>query len=43
MISKINTQEVKDIQAKASAIETEMNDLQTAMDSIDKDVETELK
>lgn len=43
MMSKINTQEVKDIQTKATAIETELNDLTTTMESIDSDVEAELK
>lgn len=42
-MSKINTQEVKDIQTKATAIETELNDLTTTMESIDSDVEAELK
>ena len=43
MMSKINTPEVKTAQDKASAIEKEMNDLQTQMEAIDDDVENELK
>ena len=42
MISKINTPEVKSIQDKASSIEWELNTLKTAMESVSKDVETEL-
>lgn len=42
MQAQINTPEVKAAQEKATAIETEMNNLQTAMESVDKDVETEL-
>lgn len=42
MMSKINTPEVKAAQNKASAIETEMNDIQTAMEAVDKDVDKEM-
>ena len=42
MQAQINTPEVKSVQDKATAIEWEMNSLQTAMDNIDKDVENEL-
>lgn len=42
MISKINTPEVMAIQDKASSIEWELNTLKTAMESVSKDVETEL-
>lgn len=42
MQAQINTPEVISAQDKASAIETEMNSLQTAMDSVDKDVEKEM-
>ena len=42
MQAQINTPEVISAQDKASAIETEMNSLQTAMDSVDKDVDKEM-
>lgn len=42
MQAQINTPEVKAAQEKATAIETEMNNLQTAMEAVDKDVDKEL-
>jgi hypothetical protein len=42
MQAQINTPEVKALQDKATAIESEMNGLQTDMESVDKDVEKEL-
>lgn len=42
MQSQINTPEVKSVQDKATAIELEINALENAKSSVDKDIEKEL-